>query len=455
MSQSLRNFLLGGLIVVAASAAPAGQAARSLTLDECLSLALENSHGLKASGYRAETASAQALQARAARFSPLKLSGGYTRLSEVPPFEVNLPLGSIPGLSFLPASFVVSPQFQNSYSLKLSMQQPVFAGFRLRSTAALAADQAMAAAEDLAGDRAELILTVKTAYWSLYKARALEKLAGDSVAALEAHLTDARNLQSAGLLIQAEILKVEAQLATARLQNLDAGNAVRMAEVLLASLTGLPLSTAIEPATPAESTPPETAGAIGAGAAEMAGQARARRPEMRALDLRIKAGEQAVVAAKGTAYPQVFVFGDFYLARPNPRIMPSKDAWKDTWDLGIGVSIDLWAWGQTRHQTAQAEAQLAQVREIKLQAEDALNVEVTQAVLALDQSRARIAAALAAVGQAEENRRAANDRFKAGSASATDVLDAEILLLQARTQHTQALVDREMAKARIVKVTGA
>jgi outer membrane protein TolC len=58
------------------------------------------------------------------------------------------------------------------------------------------------------------------------------------------------------------------------------------------------------------------------------------------------------------------------------------------------------------------------------------------------------------VAQAEENLRVTNERFKEGVALNSEVLEAETALLQARTGHTQALVDLELAKAGLAKAVG-
>ncbi len=64
------------------------------------------------------------------------------------------------------------------------------------------------------------------------------------------------------------------------------------------------------------------------------------------------------------------------------------------------------------------------------------------------------AAAESAVGQAEENLRVTTDRFQEGVALSRDVLDAEVLLLQARTTRAQALADRALAAAWLRKAAG-
>jgi outer membrane protein len=447
-------------VVAAATGAAPGAEKRPLTLEECVALGLANSKGLHASAAAAEASASKAKEAGAALLPALKLGAGYTRLSEVPPFEVRLPFPA--GLPFpIPEKFVVSPNYFDNYSLRLGLQQPLFTGGRLRAGVAAAKYGAEAAELDLAGDRADLVYELRAAYWNFYKAGELLKAVDENVASTEAHLADVRNFFDQGLLTRNDVLRAEVQLSNARLARLDASNAVEMVQVRLDSLLGLPLDTEIE----AASRIGETAAVEGAGpAAETAEEretgsgllekALARRPEPRAMDLRVKAGEAGVAMARSGWYPQIYLAGNYYDLRPNPRLLPAKDRFYSTWDISVNVSVDLWNWGATARQTEQAKARLAQARDALGVVKDAVALELRQCRLELAAARAKAGVSREAVTQAEENLRVARERFREGVALNTDVLDAEVLALQAKTGLTRSLVDAELAAARLRKALG-
>lgn len=455
LANAAAMLVLALLVSVLPSAAQdvRGQTKKVVTLEECVEMGLRTSKALHASEARVEASAARSKEVNASRLPSLKLSGGYTRLSDVPPFEVHLPFP--PGFP-VPSTFVVSPNYFDNYSVRLGLQQPLFTGFRLQSGAAMARLGAQAAVEDLAGDRTQVAFAVKNAYWNLFKAGEFKKVVDDNAAQVEAHLADVRNFFEQGLLTRNEVLKVEVQLSNVKLARLDAANSVEMAAVWLNNLIGAPLDDPIEPAV--------TTGELEAGARKMSEEwsdldglvdkALGGRPELRAMDLRVKAGEAGVTLAKSGWYPQVALTGNYYNLRPNPRLMPAKDKFYSTWDLGISVSLDLWNWNATLRQTQQAKAHLAQILDGLGQLKDAAAVEVRQNWLALKSAREKIGVAGDAVAQAEENLRITNERFKEGVALNSDVLDAETALLQAKTGHTQALVDHELAMARLAKAVG-
>ena len=69
-------------------------------------------------------------------------------------------------------------------------------------------------------------------------------------------------------------------------------------------------------------------------------------------------------------------------------------------------------------------------------------------------SRAAIAAADDSVAAATDARRVVTDRFEAGVATSTDVLDADVALLQAELDRTEAMAAARLAEARLARTVG-
>ncbi|MGZ5497775.1 MAG: TolC family protein, partial [Candidatus Aminicenantales bacterium] len=360
---------------------------RPLSLDEAIAAGIEASPALHASRMKAESSSAKARELAAGRLPSLKLGAGYSRLSEVPPFEVTLPIS--------PNPIVVSQNYFNNWNLRLGVQQPLFTGFRLEAGTESARMLERSAGMDLEKDRSEFVYAVKNAYWGLARAREFDAVVGETIGQVREHLKNVRAFFDQGLLTKNEVLRAELQLSNAGLMAIDARNAVENARTSLLTLIGLPVDTEIELTTSAESQASRVpaAGAAGedaAAAKTLLDTALAGRPELRSADFRIKASEAGLKAARAGWYPQVSLAGNYYYLRPNPRLMPARDKFYGTWDIGIALSFDIWNWGQTRSQAEQAKAQLAQARDARKLLEDQAVLEVTQSRLALAQARDKI-----------------------------------------------------------------
>ena len=150
----------------------------------------------------------------------------------------------------------------------------------------------------------------------------------------------------------------------------------------------------------------------------------------------------------------VGVSGGFDYARPNPRIFPRQAAWRESWDASVSLNWPLFDGGRTRAEVAEAAATKRAAEERLADFDLALAVEVQQRASELESSRASISAADDAVRSASEARRVVGDRFGAGVATSTDVLDAQVALLQAELDRTQAVANARLAEARLARALG-
>ncbi len=410
-----------------------------LTVEQAVETGLKNSKTLHASSMKVVSANAKVSEVNAARLPSVKLSASYRRLSEVDPFSISTPFGT----------FDISPSILNNYSTTVSVVQPLFTGFRLSGSYDVAEQSANATSEEYNKDKTDLIYNVKNAYWNLFKASQMKKVTDDNVEQIKAHVNDAKNLLKAGLLTQNDVLKIEVQLSDAMYRQVDATNGVKLAMIMLNNVMSIPLNTEIEIASGTELSPKSYADI--SSLIEMASE---RRPELKAADYRVKASEAGVTIAKSSWYPQISLFGNYYYSRPNQRIMPTKDQFDGTWDAGVNLSMNVWDWLTTSHQTEQAEATLAQSIDMMGSIKDNITLEVTQNYLNVNQAKQKIEISKLAVEQAEENIRVTSDKFRQGLALSSDAIDAEVALLVAKTNYTNSIVDYELAKARLEKSIG-
>ena len=85
---------------------------------------------------------------------------------------------------------------------------------------------------------------------------------------------------------------------------------------------------------------------------------------------------------------------------------------------------------------------------------DGVLLDVTQSYLTVNQTNERAAVARKGVEQAEENYRVTNERYKKGLNVNSDLLDAEVALLQAKLNYTQSLIEYELSSARLSRSIG-
>ncbi len=427
------------LIIILLSIPAFAQDKVTLTLDQSIQTGLQNSRRINSSKMKIKSADAKVSEINSSRLPSLSFNGSYTRLSNIDPFSISTPFGD----------FDLTQNINNNYNLKLSLQQPIFTGFKLKSAYEIAEFNSMAVKEEYSQTEQQLILDIKTAYWNLYKANKIKKVVDENVDQIKAHLKDAENLFNQGLATNSDLLKVKVQLAEAQLRQIDAKNAVKLAMTNLSNIIELPLTTEIEVS---EELPAETDGIDSL--ENLTAMALDNRPELKAMSYRVKASETGIDLAQSGWFPQVYLVGDYYYSNPNSRYFPVEKKFKDSWDVSVSLSFDIWNWNKTGNQTTEAEADFEQAKDGYKILKDAVTLQVTQNYLNLEQAKEKLVVSKTSVEQAEENYRVASELFKQGLMTNSDLLDVEVALLQTKSNNVQTIVDYEIAKANLERATG-
>jgi len=439
----MKKVILLALCVCASRTAPAQE---KLSLAEAIALGAANSRTARIAQARAEGASARASEVLAALLPSLKADGSFRRLSEVDPFRVQLP--------GMPQPVTISPVVLGTYTTHIGLQQPIFTGFKLLSNARAARALATAAEADVRGDLADLTLTIVSAYWALHQAREVRRAVDENVARLESYVKDSESMMREGMLTRADLLKIQVQLSSARVAQIDAANDSQLAQMNCSLVLGLPLETELEltsqPGAVRSEIPPLTGVAL----PELRTRALEGRPDLLATGSRVEATRASLTAARGNWWPQVFFGGNYYYSRPNARLLPTRDEWVGTWDLGVTVTLDLWNWGATLRQVEQAEANLRQQELLLEQMKEGAKLDVTRAHLQAAQAVRKLDVASLAVAQAEESLRMTRDRYTQALATPSDLLDAEVALLQAVLGRSAASIEKEVSETRLAKAVG-
>ena len=427
------------------------QTPKVLTLADAIKIGQENSRALKISSVKVDAASAKASEAYTNLLPSIKLFASYQRLSDVDPFQISVP--------FVPQPITVAPTVLNNYNMRVSLQQPIFTGFKLESNARAADYLAKASEYENKNDNADLTLNITVAYWTLYQTLESKKFMDENVVRLLTFENDTKNLLKAGIATRNDLLKIQLQLNNAKLTQIDASNDVQLAMMNLNNIIGQPLETEIklasQPWPPAEPEgKPFRPGDKVETDQTLAAKALGKRADLRAMQSRVDAAKAGVSALQGNWWPQLYLTGGYTYARPNQRYQPIKDEFKGTWDVGVQLQFDIWNWGAAAHQTEQAKSQLMQNELAYEQMKENVSLEVKRQSLAVQRANEKVQVAMLSIEQAEENQRTTSDKFKQGLATSTELLDANVALLQAKTNYSGALVEHEVARARLTKAVG-
>jgi outer membrane protein TolC len=432
-----RPTLLATVLVSTLAAASAGAQPVSLTLDQAIERALEASHRLAEALARRQGAEAAVATRRAADAPRVAVSSGYARTNHVDQFGVPQPDGSLR---------VIFPDIPDNYFARASLEWPIYAGGRVEALERAAAAEARAAAGDVDVTRADLRLEVGRVYWAVVTAIDSVRVLEEAVARADVHLADVKARFDAGLVPPNDVASVEAQRSRQQVLLVEARNLRDSLAEDLRRLTGFE-----GVVVPAERLGP---GAFEATRVEQAVAARPDRAEIRALESRVEAAEQRRAAAVAQERPTIAVTGAADYANPNPRIFPRQARWRTSWEVGIVATWNVWDGRRVASEVAEADAAARAVRARLADVDALVRSEVRQRRLDLDSARAAVTAAADAVRSADEARRVVTERFTVGVATSTEVIDAQVALLQAELDRTRALAGIRLAELRLARALG-
>jgi len=432
-----------------------------MTLDEAITIALENNFAIL-SAHEAVAGTEHQRRSAFTDFLPkLKAEGAYTHLNETPtvsqgptpPIPVYMnpsnPWGPPPNptqpIGYTPTipATTRAVSDKDSWTLRGSLIQPVFTGGALINRYRLAkigVETARAALERL---KQEVSLAVVKAYFGVLTAIELKKVADQAVRLLENQRDVAQEFYNVGMIPKNDLLRTEVQLAQRVREQTVAANNIELAKSQFNLVLQRPIEEPVELVDILAYEP------ITVDLEESIRIAHANRPELKEASLRIEARERQVDLAKSAYFPQIQLTLSAFKNEGT-----STSTLEEGWSFMAGASWNIFEWGKTREDVSAARSQLRQEELARLQLMDQIALEVKEAFLALKVAEKNIFVAKKAVEQGEENFRMAQERYKEQVGTLTDVLDSQTLLTQAQTDYYNALSNYNVAKAALNKAMG-
>ncbi|MEW6103361.1 MAG: TolC family protein [bacterium] len=396
-----------------------------LSLENSISIALKNNKSLQLSQKRIEQAKARLKEARASCLPILKLDSSYTRLDEAPTMG-SMKIGD-----------------EDMYEIKTSFQQPIFTGGKIKAANKIARDSISVSEYEYNACRADVMLKVKTAYFSLLKLKKLLEVSKESLKQVEAHLNVVKSFYDAGMTTKVDVLKAEVSLSNAEQGVIKSENAVKLQEASFNSLLGRDMDTPVEIVDVFQIEPFDIE------LKACLNSAYQNRDDLLAVKKEVEIGKENIAIAKADYYPNIALFSNYSYQKGQSY----KTDWEGSWVAGILVNITLWDWGATKAKIDQAKEVLEQIKDNVEILKDGIAIEVKSAYLSLQEAEKTIKVAENQVSQAEEAFRMEKERYKEGICTSTDVLDAQVLLTQAKTNYYQSLYDYHLAMAKLQKAT--
>jgi len=407
-------------------------------------IALEKNPTVQAAVAYAQAVHEGIAEAKAARLPRVDFSEGFTR-------------GNNPVYVF--GGLLTERQFTTSaFALNFLNTPPPLDIFRTQITSALplydagqtgrrikdAKLSAQGAGENGRRTRQEVIFSVVKAYTDELLARDNVRVAEATVKSAQSDHQRAEARQEEGQAVPSDLLSARVQQAQAQEDLLQAQNAVDLAHAALNVAMGLPedAATTIEPGLKESN--------FEAGALTVRQQhALKNRPDLREADLGVERAANGQHMARAEFLPKVNAFGSW--EEDNQTFLTRGG---NNWTAGVSVNFNVFDGGSNRARLAAARYRQTQAQAQAAQMAAAVKLQVREAYLNLTTAHERVEVLRQAQSEAEESLRIIQNRYEAGLATITDLLQVETAHTSAQKNYLNALFDYRLSCAALELATG-
>ncbi len=401
----------------------ADSSSMNLNLEKSIQIALENNIGYKITESMVDASQAQVKEAEGAKKINMKFQGGYLQMSKTLD-EEDMEAGDYSDLFALG---------QRDIIISIRTTKILYSGGKIESLIDQAEANKQISLNDLEKEKQKIIYKVTEAYYQVLQAEGIKKVSAQAVKQMQAHLESSEALLKEGMIAPIDLNRIKSQLSNLEHNLIKAENGHKLTMYNLNSIIWIDLNTELVLENNLSYEPYEI------NLEQALIQARENRPEIMNIGQQRRIMEEMVDVAKSNRRPQV-VF--------------SAESGIIGWQARIIAEYSLLDGGVNKAKIDQAEINLARVDQSEQQVQQLIEFEVRSAYLNMKEAEKLIKVAEEGIKNSQESFRIAQVRYNEGIATNTEVIDAQSTLIEAETNHLNALYDYNINRAALVKAMG-
>lgn len=441
-----RAFVLS--LALLASAFVYGQ--RTLTLDECRSLAIQNNKELQIAGEKVRVANYDKQAALTKYFPQVSAMGTYMRNQK----DINLlddkTVAGLGKLLPIDVGAFTHLDIQDVWLGNVSLVQPVFMGGKI-----IAYNQITKYAKELAQSMNDLklqdvIYKTDEAYWQVVSLVNKKKLADSYVSLLRKMDTDVQALIEEGVATQVDGMSVRVKLNQAEMAQTKVDNGLALSRMALAQLCGLPLEESLALADENIESLPESTSSTGSYSVE---EAFINRQELKSLDYAVRIYKKKEKIALAEHLPSVALTANYLVTNPN-SFNGFKNDFGGMFNVGVAVQVPISGWWEGTYKRNAARAE-THIKQLELDdAKEKIELQVNQSVYKVNEAGKKLTASSRNKEKAEENLRHATIGFEEGVIPALNLMEAQTAWVEAQSDLIDAQIEVKLTDVYLSKALG-
>jgi outer membrane protein TolC len=401
----------------------ADSSSMNLNLEKSIQIALENNIGYKITESMVDVSQAQIKEVEGAKKLNMKIQGGILQASETLD-EEDMEAGDYSDL------FSLTPMVP---IISISATKIIYSGGKIESLIDQAEANKQISLNDLEKEKQKIIYKVTEAYYQVLQTEGIERVSAQAVKQMQAHLKSSEALLKEGMIAPIDLNQIKSQLSNLEHNLIKAENGHKLTMYNLNSIIWIDLNTELVLENNLSYEPYEI------NLEQALIQARENRPEIMNIAQQRRIMEEMVDVAKSNRRPQVIF---------------SAESGIIGWQAMIVAEYSFLDGGVNKAKIDQAEINLAQVDQGEQQVQQLIEFEVRSAYLNMKEAEKLIKVAEEGIKNSQESFRIAQVRYNEGIATNTEVIDAQSTLIEAETNHLNALYDYNINRAALIKAMG-
>ncbi len=430
---------------------PSIATAETMSLEQVLKAAMENSHGLKVASHEISIQENRRKSVRGHFLPVLRLDGKVIRFDS----DVNIPvdldilftlLGDFQRFMSEETLAALAQFQQNGLQLKvrdnlvyeagLTVAQPIGQLFKIAYAERASKHLTDAARYDALTSRRNLQMDVVAGYMGLIAATKMEETVQAALRQLAEYEKQVALLVKSEVVERNALLKVQVASSDYERKLFTTQKAKQLAVSILNMYMGRSLE--------AELTPDETEMMevrIDESLENRQAHAASSRPELSSARSQESAAYAGRMVAIGEMLPELNLVFTYHNMQGTGVTQPENEYFG-----GLVMSWNIWEWGVSYYKMRAYEATMAKAEEQITEGSDKIRLEVKSKWLELEQAQKDLVVARRQVIQAKENLRIEKLRYDAGDATTSDLLEAQTLHTQSENDCIIAQMNENKAR---------
>lgn len=396
-----------------------------MTLDKCIELALGNNPQINAAFHDILASDSRIKQVWSNYFPQVSWQTGYTRIRQ-------LQLSDVLGKNLTFNYFILG---------QVTLQQMLYDFGVTQNQATIKRLDYEAYKTTLGATINDVIYQTKDAYYNLLYAFENKRVAEDTVNKFEMFYNQAKAFYEIGMNPKVDVTIAEVNLSNAKLQLIQADNAVNLAVARLNNVMGVPF---IDKYNVQERLKYQPVDVTFNQSIEIARDAR---PELKLAELKVESANQTLKLVKKSYFPTLSIEGQLQIG---------GKSWTSNYGYNLGGYLNFPTVNGMLIKNEIQEARYLYDKEIAnaKNTQNQIYLEIQNAYLMLEEKKNQMPVAMLGVKQAKENYELSYGRYRVGEANPTELKDAQINYQQAQLSYYNALYQYNSAKASLEKAIG-